>query len=81
MKNLGKRIPEDYSIIGYDDIDWCQYVEPQLTTIHQPIYEMGARSTVMLLNRIQNPSIGQQKYKFNVSLVIQASTKILEQEE
>lgn len=81
LKDSGKKIPDDYSIIGYDDIDWCQFVEPQLTTIHQPVYEMGTKSTIMLLNRINNPKMAHQSYTLDVSLVVRDSTKSMEQGE
>ncbi|GAB6092268.1 LacI family DNA-binding transcriptional regulator [Furfurilactobacillus curtus] len=38
----GKRVPEDISILGFDDIEITRYVQPELSTVHQPIQEMGA---------------------------------------
>lgn len=46
-------IPQDISIIGYDDINLAQYLAPPLTTIHQPKQELGQRAVKILLERIQ----------------------------
>ena len=52
---LDKKIPEDYSIIGYDNVDMSEYVTPPLTTIAQPIFELGQETARMLLERINQP--------------------------
>lgn len=41
LKEQGKRIPEDCSVLGYDDIQIASHVDPPLTTIRQPKYQMG----------------------------------------
>ncbi|MFO7888860.1 MAG: LacI family DNA-binding transcriptional regulator [bacterium] len=59
-KNLG--IPEDIAVMGFDDIELAAYVKPSLTTIRQPIYELGKSSAEMLLN-IVNRNENIQKHK------------------
>ncbi|OBX08067.1 substrate-binding domain-containing protein [Gallibacterium genomosp. 3] len=56
----GLRIPEDLSVIGYDNIMLSQYLTPPLTTIHQPKAELGELAVETLLQRIKSP---QQEYK------------------
>ena len=46
----GVKVPDDLSIIGYDDTQDAEMAIPPLTTIHQPIYEMGKKAVEMLLN-------------------------------
>jgi len=46
------RVPDDISVIGFDDIDISGYVEPALTTIHQPIVEMGERTAELVCTLI-----------------------------
>ena len=46
----GVKVPDDLSIIGYDDTQDAEMAIPPLTTIHQPIYEMGEKAVEMLLN-------------------------------
>jgi DNA-binding LacI/PurR family transcriptional regulator len=53
LKEAGKRIPEDISIISIDDIDTAQYVSPMLTTIHMPVEEMGQMAVKILIDRIK----------------------------
>ncbi|HEY3269497.1 MAG TPA: LacI family DNA-binding transcriptional regulator [Armatimonadota bacterium] len=52
-KRAGLRIPDDLAVVGFDDISVAQYVEPALTTVHQPIYRMGYRAAEMLIGRLQ----------------------------
>ncbi|MCI1723222.1 MAG: LacI family transcriptional regulator [Lachnospiraceae bacterium] len=51
--NAGKKIPDDYSIIGFDDIVICDYVTPGLTTVKQQISEKGEEAMEMLANEIK----------------------------
>jgi len=48
-RDLGLRVPEDVSIIGYDDVDVAQFTDPPLTTVHQPIRRKGEEAVRLLL--------------------------------
>lgn len=50
----GLKIPEDIGILGYDNIGICDYIEPELTTVAQPIYNMGKEAFNLLINVINN---------------------------
>ncbi|WP_136255004.1 LacI family DNA-binding transcriptional regulator [Onishia niordana] len=50
----GLSLPRDLSVIGYDDIDIGRYTSPALTTIHQPIYELGATAIAQLIDRLEH---------------------------
>lgn len=73
LQERGKRVPEDISIIGYDNIEWCQYVQPQLTTIEQPIIELGRVATGLLLDRLKTPDAKPQTIKMATKLIARAS--------
>jgi len=45
----GMRIPDDLSLIGFDNIEFSSIIHPPLTTIHQPKYEMGQAAVEILL--------------------------------
>jgi LacI family transcriptional regulator len=45
----GINVPDELSIIGYDDTQIAEMVYPPLTTVHQPIYEIGVRAVSMVL--------------------------------
>jgi LacI family repressor for deo operon, udp, cdd, tsx, nupC, and nupG len=53
----GLRIPEQLSIIGFDDIDLNPYFEPPLTTIAQPKREMGKKAVQMILNLLAGQEV------------------------
>ncbi|WP_426578288.1 ribose operon transcriptional repressor RbsR [Xenorhabdus stockiae] len=55
LYQAGISIPEDISVIGYDDISIASYLTPPLTTIHQPKDELGKLAIDMLLYRMDNP--------------------------
>ena len=49
LRKVGKKIPEDISVVGYDDIDLDSYFRPTLTTIHQPLREIAAEACERLV--------------------------------
>jgi LacI family transcriptional regulator len=54
--DAGLRVPEDISVIGFDDILSAAYQKPSLTTVRQPLREMGNQGAQMLLDMIAHPS-------------------------
>lgn len=74
LAESGKRIPQDYSVIGYDNVDMCEYITPQLTTIAQPIYELGQTTAELLLERIQQPEKDWEEKTLPVQLIERFST-------
>ncbi|SCL20552.1 transcriptional regulator, LacI family [Micromonospora nigra] len=49
LRESGRRVPDDVAVIGFDDIETAAYTEPPLTTVRQPIQELGREMTRMLL--------------------------------
>jgi LacI family transcriptional regulator len=52
LREAGRRVPEDVSVVGFDDIQSAAYQNPSLTTIRQPLREMGVTAAETLLKRI-----------------------------
>ncbi len=50
LRKHGKRVPEDVSVIGFDNVDFASYLTPKLTTIDYPIREIGAMAAQWILN-------------------------------
>lgn len=77
LNERGLKVPDDLSIVGYDDIELAKYIHPQLTTIAQPVSEIGRESAHLLVNRLENPDIDRQLIKFPVKLVKRESTSLI----
>jgi LacI family transcriptional regulator len=74
LKRLGKRVPEDVAVVGFDDIPLARLYEPPLTTIAQPLYDMGARAMQAILDRVQDPELPGGELIFPTSLIVRRST-------
>ncbi|WP_055532050.1 LacI family DNA-binding transcriptional regulator [Streptomyces graminilatus] len=74
-RELGLRIPEDLSVVGFDDLPIARLVGPPLTTVRQPLMEMAETAAKLVLNlgREENPS-GATRVELATSLVVRNST-------
>ena len=73
LQRGGIRVPADVAVTGFDDVHASQVIEPQLTTVSQPIRELGVRATHRLLARIDNPALPPAVEVLPTRLVIRAS--------
>lgn len=73
LRKAGLKVPEDLSIVGFDDIELASAVSPALTTIHQPIEEFANLTVKILLNRIHKKPAGKRRMVFETRLVIRDS--------
>ena len=76
IAEAGKRIPQDYSVAGFDGIELCSYYNPTLTTIRQPIREIAEESVHHLSDLLDGKSSHQHKI-FPGELLEQESTRAL----
>ncbi len=74
---MGKRIPEDYSVAGFDGMDISFYYHPSITTIKQPVEEM-AKETIRILFKMLENEIDREGKAFSAELVIGQSTRQIE---
>ena len=70
----GKKIPADYSVVGYDNIDLDEYLNPPLTSIAQPINDLGFYAFKLLCQRIDQNDGPAQEITLPVKLVVRDST-------
>jgi LacI family transcriptional regulator, galactose operon repressor len=56
LRDEGLRVPQDVALVGYDDVEYSALLEPSLTTIHQPKYELGYSAMELLLREIEGSS-------------------------
>lgn len=73
MQERGGRVPEDLSVVGFDDIPQAESVNPPLTTIRQPAYEKGVRSATMLVQYLEKKKKPRSQ-TLGVELIIRKST-------
>ena len=56
-RERGRRVPEEVSLMGFDDIELASYVDPPLTTFAQPGYELGSQAADMLLALLEGAEV------------------------
>ena len=71
----GLRIPEDISIVGFDDIEWAEHVTPALTTVRQPLAEMGRMAVSLLTRLLDNQSFEALHVELATRFIVRASTQ------
>jgi LacI family transcriptional regulator len=75
FRDAGLRVPEDVSVIGFDDIQESAYLTPRLTTVRQPLRRMGEIAAEHLLARISNDGgRGTRQISVEPKLVIRESS-------
>ena len=73
IKETGNRVPEDISVVGFDDIREAAFHLPSLTTVRQPLHKIGALAAQTLIDRIEGID-GQAEILVDPELVIREST-------
>lgn len=73
LANRGLRIPDDVSLVCFDDLDWMEFLGPGLTTISQPVRQMGELAAGTLLDRIGGADGPPRHQIVEASLVIRGS--------
>ena len=74
-REMGLRIPEDISVVGYDDLPLARWVGPPLTTVRQPLVEMAEEATRMVLALSRGIEPPNRRLDLATSLVVRASTQ------
>lgn len=73
-RGLGLRVPEDVSIVGYDDIPLAQWLTPRLTTVHQPLRRMGEEAARLVIRLSEGSAEATPRMDLATSLVVREST-------
>jgi LacI family transcriptional regulator len=73
LKQLGKKVPDDVSVTGFGDIQFADVISPALTTIHQPLAELGSEAIKLLVRRFEDPDADSQDIVLSVELVVRDS--------
>jgi LacI family transcriptional regulator len=74
LLDKGLRVPEDVSVIGFDDIEIADYMIPRLTTIRQPLEDMGRQAALILHRAISGQGTARQEQVLPYKLIVREST-------
>ncbi|MGC9398626.1 MAG: LacI family DNA-binding transcriptional regulator [Anaerolineae bacterium] len=77
LQREGWRVPEDISIVGFDDVPVSTMCTPRLTTIHQPAQEMGEQATRLLFDLIEGQTVLPQPVVLPTELIVRESTGLV----
>lgn len=73
ISDQGLRVPQDISVLGYDDIEFCNLSVPPLTTIHQPKYQVGAEASRLLLKMLSKQEDFDRSIVMQTRIVVRSS--------
>jgi DNA-binding LacI/PurR family transcriptional regulator len=73
-RQRGLRIPQDLSVVGFDDLPAARWVSPPLTTIRQPLADMGRVAAEMLGDLIEGVPLRSQRVELSTELIVREST-------
>jgi DNA-binding LacI/PurR family transcriptional regulator len=74
LRTRGVNVPEDIKVIGFDNIPLCELVDPPLTTVSQPIAELGISAAEILLNKIRTPDSPNKQIAMQCTLIKRKSS-------
>ena len=77
IREHGLRIPEDISLVGFDDIAWSKYIDPPLTTVHLPAQALGNQACTMLMQILNGQIIQERNLVLPTELIIRNSCRPL----
>ena len=80
IHDMGLRVPDDISVIGFDDIKAAAYISPNLTTIRQPLTEMGRLAAQCIVDRLHHTQAFREQIAFSPELIVRESTSSLPQQ-
>jgi LacI family transcriptional regulator len=74
VRETGRNVPNDVSVVGFDDIPYAQHTEPQLTTVHQPMRQMGQAAARMLMGYFGGQPLPEEPKELPTTLIVRSST-------
>lgn len=74
LYNQGVRVPADISVVGYDDTDYAEFTVPALTTVRQPVQQIGIAALNLIIKRLENLNRPQQMNMLDLRLIEREST-------
>ncbi len=73
-RERGMQVPDDLSVVGFDDIPEAAWMTPALTTVRQPLRDMGRAAVRQLLERVEDPRMPPARLALETELIVRGST-------
>lgn len=73
LRENGRRVPDDVAVVGFDDVPVASHCEPLLTTVRQPLQEMGAAAARMLISTLEGRQLPDHPTVLPTSLIVRES--------
>ncbi|HIE58232.1 MAG TPA: LacI family transcriptional regulator [Anaerolineales bacterium] len=77
IRETGLYIPDDISLIGFDDIPWASYSDPPLTTVHLPARDLASKACLLLLDLLKGKQVKNKNLTLETKLMIRQSCKAI----
>ncbi|HLF90027.1 MAG TPA: substrate-binding domain-containing protein [Anaerolineales bacterium] len=77
LREAGLRIPEDISLVGFDDIPWAEHADPPLTTVHVQAQEMARNACLVLMDLLRGKEPETKRRIMDTHLVVRKSCRKL----
>jgi LacI family transcriptional regulator len=74
VRQHGLRVPDDVSVVGFDDLSEARWLSPPLTTVRQPLAEMGALAARTVLRLANGEEVDSPRVELATALVVREST-------
>lgn len=78
IRRLGLNVPEDLSLVGFDDADLMTFVSPPVTVVAQPVAEVGVRAAELILQRVSGGHASPNSVRLHAELIVRKSTSALQ---
>lgn len=76
LREMGYMVPDDVSVVGFDDMFYSKYSKPSLTTVRQPIYEMGQEAGRILWKLLSGQNVKQREIILETEVVLRETVKV-----
>lgn len=73
-RKMGLSVPQDISVVGFDNTDITQMTDPTITTVSQPGYQLGYQACDMLIAKVRNPGMPNRQILLETELIVRGST-------
>lgn len=74
LQDLGRSIPDETAVIGFDDLDFARYLTPRMSSVHMPIAEACQKAWGILMKRIEDDALSPQFESYDACLVVRESS-------